>query len=195
MAHEGLTHVIDKDQPHVGGNISVGDPHSYSPETWSYLMGRFAVTSLLDVGAGLGHAAAWFHRQGVQVAAIDGLAHNCDRSRYPLIHCDLTKAAVYCPVDMVLCVEVVEHIEECYINNLLDTLCNGKIIVMTNALPGQGGYHHVNCQPTEYWIQHLQQRGCTVSSDDTIKVRELSRAEGAMHLARTGLVLINNSRS
>lgn len=194
MAHEGLAHVADKNETHLGGNISVGDPHSYSPATWKYLIERFAIKSILDVGAGLGYAAHWFHQNGIPTVGIEGLPWNCEHSVYPLVHADLTKGSVYCPVDMVHCVEMVEHLEEQYLENLLGTLCNGKIIVMTNALPGQGGYHHVNCQPTQYWVDHLKKRGCTVSRDDTEKVRALAKTEGAMHLARTGMVLINNSR-
>lgn len=194
MAHEGLRHIVDQDQTHLGGNISVGDPHSYSPSVWQYLIGRFAVASMLDVGAGLGHAARWFHRAGVAAVATDGLQYNCLKSVHPLIHCDLSRNSLFCPVDLVLCVEMVEHLEEQYLPNLLDTLCNGRIIVMTNALPGQGGYHHVNEQPTQYWIDHLAKRGCTVSRDDTERIRGLAQQEGALHLARTGMVLINNPR-
>lgn len=194
MAHEGLKHIIDQDNSHVGGNISVGDPHSYSPAVWQYLVGRFAVGSVLDVGAGLGHAALWFHRAGIPVVGVDGMRYNCIKSVFPLVHADLSVAPVFCPVDLVMCVEMVEHLEEQYLANLLDTLCNGKIIVMTNALPGQGGYHHVNEQPTQYWIDHMAKRGCTVSLDDTNKIRDLAKHEGAMHIARTGMVLINNPR-
>lgn len=194
MAHEGLRHVVDQSEAHLGGNISVGDPHSYAPATWRYLIERFAVKSILDVGAGLGYAAHWFHQAGVPVVGVEGLKRNCERSVHPLVYADLSKGPVYCPVDMVHCVEMVEHLEEQYLGHLLDTLCNGKIIVMTNALPGQGGYHHVNCQPTQYWIDHLKKRGCTVSQDDTEMVKKLAAAEGAMHLARTGMVLINNTR-
>jgi len=33
-----------------------------------------------------------------------------------------------------------------------------------------------------------------VSQDDTAKIKSLAADEGAMHLARTGMVLINNPR-
>lgn len=194
MAHEGLKHVTDTDQQHLGGNISVGDPHSYSPGAWQYTIGRFGVKSMLDIGAGRGHAALWFHGQGVAAVALEGLRNNCEKSVYPLVHADLTQGSIYCPVDMVLCVEMVEHLEEKYLNNLLDTLCNGKIIVMTHALPGQGGYHHVNCQPTDYWVQHMAKRGCSLSKDDTDRIRVLAAADNALHIARTGLVFVNNPR-
>ena len=41
----------------------------------------------------------------------------------------------------------------------LDTLANGRIVAITHALPGQGGHHHVNCQPAEYWIEKMAARG------------------------------------
>ena len=140
-------------------------------------------------------ADEWFQRAGIAAVGIDGLKFNCAKSVYPLVQADLSHRAVYCPVDLVLCVEMVEHLEEKYLDNLLDTLCNGKIIVMTNALPGQGGYHHVNEQPTKYWIDQFAKRNCTVSKDDTEKIQSLAKAEGADHIARTGMVLINHARN
>ena len=81
-------------------------------------------------------------------------------------------------VDLVHCQEVVEHIEERYLDNLLESMCAGRFILMTNALPGQGGHHHVNEQPTEYWIHHLAERGCQVMVEDTKRVRKLAARAG-----------------
>jgi len=64
-------------------------------------------------------------------------------SLYPAIQHDLTKGAVFARVDLVLCQEVVEHIEEKYLENLLDSFATGKYVLMTHAVPGQGGHHHV----------------------------------------------------
>ena len=125
--------------------------------------------------------------------AIDGMLENCERAIYPTIHMDLTKSKVVARVDLVHCQEVVEHIEEEYIDNLLSSLACGKFIVMTNALPGQGGYHHVNEQPTEYWISHLQKYNCEVLVEDTNRVRRFAANDGAVFMAQTGLVLANRS--
>ena len=194
MAHVGLNMIIDSDDPHVGGNILQGDPHSYAPSVWNYMIGRFGIRSVLDIGSGRGHVANYLHRAGLQVLAIDGLKENCKRSLYPSMHVDLTRSSVYCSVDLVNCVEVVEHIEEQYLDNLLTALSCGKVILMTNALPGQGGHHHVNEQPTKYWVQHLQSRGYLVSEDDTDRIKKLAQDDGALHLARTGLVLVSKAK-
>jgi hypothetical protein len=101
---------------------------------------------------------------------------------------------VFCQVDLVHCQEVVEHIEEKFVKNLLQSLTCGRFIVMTNALPGQSGHHHVNEQPTEYWVEHLRRYSCEVLVEDTNRVRELAANDKAVYLARTGLVLVNRSR-
>ena len=90
---------------------------------------------------------------------------------------------------MVHCQEVVEHIDEEYVHNLLSSMACGKYIVMTNALPGQGGHHHVNEQPIGYWVNHLRDYKYEVLVEDTNRVRKLAAKDGAIYLAETGLVL------
>jgi len=72
---------------------------------------------------------------------------------------DLRNGPFITSVDLVLCCEVVEHIEEAYLDNVLRTLANGRVIAMTHAFPGQEGYHHVNCQSPDYWIEKLRLHG------------------------------------
>lgn len=61
--YDGVAVLKFPDQPHLGGNALEGDPASFSPNTWDYLIDRFCVTSVLDLGSGLGHAAEYFHRR------------------------------------------------------------------------------------------------------------------------------------
>ena len=196
MNYEGLRWF--KDNPHLGGNSVEGDPYAFAPSVWDYVIKRFAIRSVLDLGAGMAFSSDYFHRAGLQVIAVDGLKENCERSIYPSIQLDLTTSSVFCQVDLVHCQEVVEHIDEAYLENVLRSLACGKYIVMTNALPGPdygGGHHHVNLQPTEYWIEHLKRYSCEVLAEDTARIRQLAQNDGAMYLARTGLVLANRSRS
>lgn len=195
MSYEGLTSVNMKNEAHLGGNILEGDPFTFSPDVWDYVLKRFSIRSVLDLGSGMGYSANYFHKAGCQVIAVDGLENNCRKAVYPTIKCDLTKDKVFCEVDLVHCQELVEHIDEKYLSNLLASLSCGKIILMTNALPGQDGYHHVNLQPTEYWINHLKKLGCTVMQEDTKRIRAMAEKEGAVYLARTGLLLYNSNRA
>lgn len=184
----GYDFVNDPIAPHTGGNVWQGDLWTYAPITWRFMIDRFAVRSVLDVGSGRGHAAHWFHKQGCQVAAIDGSPTNTANALFPTVLFDLTQASLYCPVDLVHCQEVAEHIAEEHIDNLLSTLTSGEVILMTHAEPGQAGHNHVNCQPPEYWQEHLDRRGYNLLTEDTKRVKRIAHHEGAHHLARSGLV-------
>jgi hypothetical protein len=59
---------------------------------------------------------------------------------------------------------------------------------MTHAVPGQKGWHHVNCQPSEYWIDHLARRGYELLIDDTNIVQDLAKKDGGKHISRNGMV-------
>lgn len=189
----GLNFAKNDLSPHVGGNILEGDPATYAPSVWDYVISRFGINSVMDLGSGMGYSSQYFHNKGLKVLAVDGMIENCRKAIYPTIHLDLTLAKTVTKVDLVHCQEVVEHIEEAYLDNLLSSLACGKFILMTNALPGQGGYHHVNEQPTEYWINNLRNYNCEVLLEDSNRIRKLALNDGAIFLAQTGLLLANRS--
>ena len=190
----GTRSVVIAAQAHLGGNFAEGDPVSHAPAVWNYVIDRFGIASVLDLGCGIGHASVYFYRRGMKVVAVDGLDFNVRHSLYPAVKIDLTNQAVSCFVDLVHCQEVVEHIEEKHINNVLDSLCCGKLILMTHALPGQAGHHHVNLQPPEYWISRMKERKCNLLPLDTKRIRELAQAEGAHYFANSALLFANSSR-
>jgi hypothetical protein len=189
----GLENVVDEGDPALGGNIHHGDPFAFAPAVWDYLMDRFAVASILDVGSGLGHCAAYCARKGRYVIAIDGLEENVAHAAHPTILHDLRKGPFVARVDLVHCQEVVEHIEERYVDNLIATLACGQVVAMTHALPNQPGHHHVNCQPAEYWIALMQRAGYAQFAADTERVRALARSCGAAFFAASGLVFARRS--
>jgi hypothetical protein len=187
--YSGLAEVKDNSAPHLGGNILQGDPYTHCPRVIEYVLERFAVESAMDLGSGCGYAAQFFFTKGIKTVAVDGVARNIKISKYPAVCHDLATGPVITSVDLVYCHEVVEHIEEQYLENLLKSLTCGNYILMTHALPGQGGHHHVNCQPPEYWVHHLQRHGFTLLVEDTLRVRRIAAQEEAIYMARSGLVL------
>lgn len=186
--YRGLTVADAQDRPHLGGNIKEGDPFTFCPRLWSYLIERFCINSMLDLGSGIGHAAEFFFRKGIRTIAVDGLVENLNASLYPTVCHDLTRAPVVTNVDLVHCQEVVEHIEEKYLENLLSSLSCGRVIFMTHALPEQTGFHHVNLQPMEYWINALNARGYNLMAEDTNRIREIARQESALYAHNSGLI-------
>jgi SAM-dependent methyltransferase len=184
--------IIDEKNPHLGGNFESIDPGCWAPTAWKYIIELFDIKSVLDVGSGIGHTSKWYNDQGIDVTAIEGLEYNVEKSVYPTILHDITSAPFIKKVDLVHCVEVVEHIDELYLNNLLTTLCQGNYIFMTHAVPGQIGYHHVNCQPSEYWIKHLETYGFCLLNQETLQIRKLAEDDSARYIINTGMIFKRN---
>jgi 2-polyprenyl-3-methyl-5-hydroxy-6-metoxy-1,4-benzoquinol methylase len=185
-----MSFVTDKTKPHLGGNIAEGDSATWCPSSWKYIIEKYQIKSVMDVGSGMGHAAKWFYENGLEVTAVEGLKENVDKALFPTISHDLTEAPFHISVDLVNCIEVVEHIEEKFLENLLTTLCQGKYLFMTHAVPGQGGWHHVNEQHTEYWINHLKRYNFELFKEDSKEIQKLAKSDGAKHITRNGMLFI-----
>lgn len=181
--------IVSEDKPHLGGNLSKIDPDTFSVNVWKFLIEKCQFNSVMDVGSGLGFTSKWFIDHGFDVTSIDGLPENAKNAVVPTIEHDLTKSSyIKENVDIVICIEVVEHIEESYIENLLETLCCGKFLLITHAIPGQKGYHHVNCQPSEYWINHLKEKKFSLLEQESIHIRTLAAQDGAKWIAQNGML-------
>ena len=179
---------------HLGGNIQYGDPYSFAPKTLEYLTRRYAIRSAVDLGSGEGHQASLLSALGVCTIAVDGLPENVQNAVHPTVLHDLTITPFIANVDAVFCCEVVEHIEERYIDNLLASLLCGRILIMTHASPGQHGHHHVNEQPAEYWISRIGSRGFTWSMTETANLHKVAQNDvlGSNWYGHSGLVFFRN---
>jgi hypothetical protein len=149
---------------------------------------RFCVKSVLDLGSGIGNAANFFFGKGMRTLAVEGLRENVKAAYYPTLHHDLSNGPVVTDVDLVHCHEVAEHIAEEYLDNLISSLTCGRVILMTHALPGQTGHHHVNLKPMDYWVQHVSDRGYNLLHEDTDRIRLLAAQERAIYMHNSGLL-------
>ena len=176
----------EKDFKHLGGNTIGGNSQTFYPELWGWMISKLQIKSVLDVGCGEGHALYEFRKLGCETYGIDGLPRNAEIAK--AVAWDLTKSPYIVPVsiDLVWCCEVVAQIEEKYIENVLNTLAQGKYLALTVELPGQIGYHHVNCQPIEYWEQKLLKYNFRVDDELTA----VSKQHGHHFWSVTGRVYV-----
>ena len=129
------------------------------------ILGEMRVDSLLDVGAGHGAwAAAWLAAGVRDVLAMDGDYVARDRLAIPpelFVPHDLTAAfSLGRKFDLVQSLEVAEHLPEPLASRFVgDLVAHGDVILFSAAVPNQGGEHHVNEQPPDYWQQHFAERG------------------------------------
>ena len=129
------------------------------------LLPEIKITSLLDVGAGHGAWAAEWLAAGVgQVLAVDGDYVQRDQLAIPvgnfLAHDLATPLDLKRRFDLVQTLEVAEHLPHANADLFVDNLiAHGDVILFSAAVPHQGGEHHVNEQPPEYWRSKFAARG------------------------------------
>lgn len=77
--------------------------------------------------------------------------------------------------DMVMSLEVGEHLPEHAANTYVDTLVRHmhSILVFSAAKVGQGGYEHINCQDQPYWRDKFERRGLQYHQVHTDNLRTI----------------------
>lgn len=177
-------------QGHLGGFVEGGDDRCFYPEAWALLVKKFNIKSVIDIGCGQGHALEFFKNIGVEGLGVDGSELVLEHAVFDniVVH-DYTKGA-YKPekvYDLAWSCEFVEHVEEEYIDNFMATFKQAKLVALSHALPGQGGYHHVNENTDAYWIEEFKKRGFVFAPELTDATRNLAHD----YYQRSGLVFIN----
>jgi SAM-dependent methyltransferase len=172
---------------HLGGYMSGGDPNTMYPSLWEWLVELTGARSVLDVGCGDGAALRVFRELGVPRAiGVDGIAqedreiiqHDFSLGQWVPLH----------PVDLVWSCEFVEHVEAEYLPNFMPALTCGRFLAMTHAVPGQTGYHHVNCQSGEWWVERVEAAGMSYDPELTRHARATVDIVAENYFAHTGLI-------
>jgi len=134
--------------------------------------------TFIDVGCGPGHFANEFKKLGkdkISVTATD-FSNYSKEFIDPSVKFMLKDLRVPFNLnkkyDVVLCLEVIEHIDKKY----EDTLCKNlidltkKYLIITAAPPGQFGLNHVNCKPLDYWKTKFIELGLVYDEGLTYKM-------------------------
>ena len=121
--------------------------------------------SVVDVGCGVGSWLAVFRERGVRtILGIDGeyvdpgrleIPHECFRARDVARPLDVVER-----FDLVVTLEVAEHLPpgaaDAFVGSVTEL---GPVVLFSAAVPGQGGFRHLNEQWPPYWVERFEQRG------------------------------------
>lgn len=173
---------------HIGGAFEQGDPLTTMVDVWGYLLVKYQVKSVIDVGCGFGHTLKWFAEYGCQITGIEGWHEAVERSQVPgmVIEHDFTKGvpSISHSVNLAWSAEFLEHVDEECLPNVMPVFKMAKYSCITHGEPGQPGYHHVNCRPSEYWRDKFAEYGMIWDERETALLRRTDRWQ-AMYGRRT----------
>ncbi|MFH1993178.1 MAG: methyltransferase domain-containing protein [Pseudomonadota bacterium] len=140
--------------------------------------------SVVDVGCGLGTWLAPFCEYGlVDILGIDG--DYIDRKRLQIPEDCFLSMDLSNPIslnnrkfDLVLCLEVAEHIPEINASKLIDFITTlAPVVFFSAAIPGQGGACHVNEQWPDYWSELFGKQGYQIIDVVRLKIWEMAQVE------------------
>lgn len=174
---------------HLGGFYTTVDKASHCPEMFKYLVENLDINSVLDIGCGMGYQMQEFMKYCDEVVGVDGSEYATSNSpvKESIFKHDFSIGELETEdrFDLCWCCEFVEHVREEFRDNFLSSFAFCKYVAMTHAVPGQGGHHHVNCQPREYWVEHMSRFGFEFDEEMTDQLKEL--AGKGTHYGNTGL--------
>ena len=126
-----------------------------------------------DLGCGAGDYVAYFNLLGwcshgydgnsITDTLIPGFTHQRDFTQPQVMG-----------ADVIMSLEVGEHIPKEFEQTFLDTVAfNAKSkVILSWAVPGQGGPGHVNEQPVEYIVDQMRERGWIPEWQVTASIRK-----------------------
>lgn len=183
---------------HLGGFFYDGDPATYYPEMWEYLVNVFKIKSVLDIGCGRGFSTKFFKSLNCDVIGVDGSEKIKEMSLVPesFVLNDYEKGSAINDgrtFDLCWSCEFVEHVYEQYIPNFMNDFKKCRYVAMTFAYVGQTGWHHVNENTQEYWIDVFKKNDFTFYPEITDVLKQKTKMEGiTSHFHHRGLFFVNN---
>lgn len=159
-----------------------------------FLAEKHRPAQVLDVGCGIGAYLMLFKRLGAAgVFGVDGVPAEAtvlagDEYAARDLSEPLHLGRVF---DLVVCVEVAEHLEAQHSEILLDNVARhaGRTIVFSAAEPGQPGHGHINCRPISHWLDRWASRGWYPDPVDSLGLRCLA----TMSWFRRNLVVLRRA--
>lgn len=161
---------------------------------------KYNPNSVIDIGCAIGVYLYYFEDKDTNVVGFEGATKAIEMALVDGIQqVDLRDSPRATGMfDLVLCIEVAEHLHPKYADGLIDTIISAahdeSTIVFTAAPPGQPGTHHVHLQPRHFWIDKFENRGWSYQSkDSSITSIDIEESLDKPHIMSKNLMLFEKS--
>ena len=150
------------------------------------------IRSVVDVGCARGTwLREWRNQGATDIAGVDG--DYVDRSKLEIdparfvVHDLARRFNLNRQFDLAQSLEVAEHLPESRAASFVsDLVAHASIVLFSAAPPGQGGEHHLNEQPAQYWRALFQSHD--YAAIDCLRPR-LANEPGIPHWYRYNIML------
>jgi Methyltransferase domain len=170
------------DGKHLGGFTEL-DLQGVSPATWTFMIQKLGVHSVLDVGCGKGVSTSWFYLHGCRVQCVEGSHDAVTKSIIGTLDPSLVvehdfSRGPWWPeetFDAVWAVEFLEHVGVNYQYNYVTAFRKAALLFVTSSR--WGGWHHVEVHSDDWWIRKYEAYGFRYDADLTEQVRNIAKLE------------------
>lgn len=151
---------------HLGGHLNITHVDA---GVLNFLTKTFSIKSMVDIGCGPGGMEKLALARNISWQGIDG---DPQMARSSVLTHDFSLGPFKIEAfDLGWSVEFLEHVEEQYLPNFMAAFQSCDSVFITHAPPKKAGHHHVNCQPSSYWIEVFEDWGFIFMEDLTAEVR------------------------
>lgn len=138
----------------------------------------YEVETVIDIGCGNGEYTLNFLNAGINCKGFDGNPCTPTMTKGLCSVMDFSQPVDLGQYDLVLCLEVGEHIPAKYEQVLIDNICRSskEYVVLSWGIEGQDGWGHVNCQNNDYVINEMNKRGFDYLPEKSQVLRDAASA-------------------
>ena len=133
--------------------------------------------SVLDLGCGVGHYAGPLRACGLTWRGYDGADNIEEATGGRVAFADVTAPLHLDTADWVVALEVGEHLPEAFAETFLDNIARHakRGALLSWAVPGQDGHHHVNNRPNSWVVERMAARGFRLDEATSTAMRGASQ--------------------
>jgi len=185
-------------ETHLGGHANITHI-DYTLIDW--VVREFSPKTALDIGCGPGGVVDLLNdEKNITCVGIDGdYTLRRDNPGRFVVH-DYTKGKIDTGKiwDWGYSCEFLEHVDEKFQDNYMDSFRQCRIVTCTFATKDMPGYHHVNLRDQEYWVDVFEKNGFQFDKNKSLMIRSVStlnldKPKRKQYWKNTGLCFYNKS--
>lgn len=143
---------------------------------------RNTTKKVVDIGCGPGIYVNSINNENINCIGIDNDPRV--QNKQNLVQKNLLNHDILEKYDLVLCLEVAEHIDPMYSDDIVRQVYNfidrNGILLWSSAIPGQGGIGHINCRSKQYWKDKFIKLG--LIHDDNMQKHLVKYCKEGFHM-------------